>query len=182
MVLLTQLKQQTKGKTMKKLHQIGCALACALMAFSVQAAHNFKNPHDNQLNCKVVGVLDGDTIDCYADGKKQRIRLAEIDAPEKSQPYGQKSKQLLSLLTYGKSVIVTYNQQDKYGRIIGEVFTWRDPISVNYRMVQSGLAWAYERYIRDRAYVTAQQTAKSAKIGLWADKNPIPPEEYRRDK
>ena len=166
-----------------KTFKLLAAVITATIALSAHAGHNFQNPNDNKMTCKVVGVLDGDTLDCYeGQGKKHRIRLAEIDAPEKSQPYGQKSKQLLSLLTYGKSVIVTYNQQDKYGRIIGEVFTWRDPISVNYRMVQSGLAWAYERYIRDRAYITAQQTAKSAKMGLWADKNPIPPEEYRRDK
>lgn len=166
-----------------KTFKLLAAAITATIALSAHAGHNFQNPNDNKMTCKVVGVLDGDTLDCYeGQGKKHRIRLAEIDAPEKSQPYGQKSKQLLSLLTYGKSVIVTYNQQDKYGRIIGEVFTWRDPISVNYRMVQSGLAWAYERYIYDRAYITAQQTAKSAKMGLWADKNPIPPEEYRRDK
>ena len=84
-----------------------------------------------------------------------------------------------SALAYGKTVTVTYNQQDRYGRIIGEVFTATDPITVNYRMVQNGLAWSYDRYNKDRAYITAAQKAKASRIGLWASKNPINPEDYR---
>ena len=163
---------------MKSLKIIAAIAVCAL-ASQAQAAHDFQNPNDNKFTCKVVGVLDGDTIDCYGSGKKVRVRLAEIDAPEKTQAYGQKAKQLLSSLTYGKTVTVTYNQQDRYGRIIGEVFTATDPITVNYRMVQNGLAWSYDRYNKDRAYITAAQKAKASRIGLWASKNPINPEDYR---
>ena len=164
-------------KTLKML----LAISTAVIASQAQAAHNFKNPNDNMLTCRVVGVLDGDTIDCYAGGNKARIRLAEIDAPEKSQAYGRKAKQALSDMVFGKVVTVTYHQQDRFGRLIGEVFTYSDYVSVNYRMVQKGMAWAYERYNRDRAYISAMQSAKAKRIGLWADRNPINPEDFRKN-
>ena len=94
---------------MKSLKVIAAIAVCAL-ASQAQAAHDFQNPNDNKFTCKVVGVLDGDTIDCYGSGKKVRVRLAEIDAPEKTQAYGQKAKQLLSSLAYGKTVTVNYSQ------------------------------------------------------------------------
>lgn len=163
-----------------KTFKLLAAAITATLALSAHAGHNFQNPNDNKMTCKVVGVLDGDTLDCYeGQGKKHRIRLAEIDAPEKSQAYGQKAKKMLSDLTFGKVVTVTYHQQDRYGRIIGEVFAYGGGYSVNYQLVKNGMAWAYERYNNDRAYITAQQDAKAKKLGLWRDNNPINPEDYR---
>ncbi len=59
-------------------------------------------------NCKVVGVIDGDTINVVADGRQVKVRLSKIDAPEKSQGYGQAAKQHLSNMVYGKHVRIVY--------------------------------------------------------------------------
>lgn len=161
---------------MKKLF----VLLTLFTATTAYAGHNFVDERNENFPCRVVGVLDGDTIDCLKDNnKKVRIRLASIDAPEKSQAFGQKAKQHLSNYVYGKNVIASIENKDRYGRQIGEIFTDDSQYSVNYLMVKDGYAWAYERYTRDRAYITAQQQAKADKAGLWVDENPVNPEDYR---
>lgn len=155
-------------------------LTTLLASTATYAGHNFIDERNDNFQCKVVGVLDGDTVDCLKEyNQKIRIRLASIDAPEKSQAFGQKAKQHLSNYVYGKNVIASIENKDRYGRQIGEIFTDDSPYSVNYLMVKDGYAWAYERYTRDRAYITAQQQAKADKAGLWIDNNPINPEDYR---
>jgi endonuclease YncB( thermonuclease family) len=72
---------------------------------------------------KVVGVLDGDTLIVLTPQKQQiKVRLAEIDAPEKRQPFGQRSKQSLSDLVFGKQVRVEQQDRDRYGRVVGKVY------------------------------------------------------------
>lgn len=167
---------------MKKLYQLAVSLLALSATFSY-AAHDHINPTQDNFECRVVGVLDGDTLDCLiSSGQKVRVRLAQIDAPEKSQDFGQRAKKLLSDLTYNKVVILSIENYDKYGRVIAEIFENADDVSVNYKMVKSGMAWAYERYVKDRAYITAQQQAKADKVGLWVQLNPTPPEEYRHKK
>jgi len=74
------------------------------------------------LQGKVVSVSDGDTIKVLdATNTQHKIRLQGIDAPEKAQPFGQKSKQSLSQLVYNKQVTVEYQKKDKYGRTLGKV-------------------------------------------------------------
>lgn len=130
---------------------------------------------------KVVAVADGDTITVLDKSKKtHRIRLAGIDAPEKAQPFGQRSKQHLSDLVYGKNVEVIFDERDHYGRIIGKVMLPSG--DVNLAQVRAGKAWHYKRYSKDRAYAMAEDTAKREGRGLWADKNPTPPWDWRRSK
>ena len=144
------------------------------------ASHNQINPNNENVECKVVGVSDGDTFTCLTMQKQRlKIRLSSIDAPEKSQAFGQKSKQKLSDLIFGKQVIVSIENQDKYERYIAEVFKPNDNYSINYQMVFHGLAWSYDRYLKDNAYKEAENLAKTNKIGLWSDPNPINPEQYR---
>ncbi|WP_238582310.1 thermonuclease family protein [Cellvibrio sp. OA-2007] len=93
---------------------------------------------------KVVGISDGDTITILTkDMQNIRIRLVEIDAPEKNQPWGQKSKQALSDLIFSLNVTVDSSGQDRYGRTLGTVFL--SEINVNKHMVENGNAWAYNR-------------------------------------
>ncbi|EDL8669779.1 thermonuclease family protein [Salmonella enterica subsp. enterica] len=131
-----------------------------------------------ELNGKVIHVLDGDTIEVLQDNKPVRIRLANIDAPEKKQAYGRWSTSQLKDLLRAQPVTVTYTQTDRYGRIIGRVFT-TNGIEANRFMVKSGAAWIYERYNTDPALPGLQVEARLEQRGLWADVNPVPPWEWR---
>lgn len=136
------------------------------------------------LEGRVVAVLDGDTITLLDASHRQfRIRLAGIDAPEKKQPFGQRSKASLSGLVFGKSVIVETKKQDLYGRSIGKVLV--NGQDANLEQVSRGMAWHYKAYQREQAHVDralysdAENSAKAAGRGLWADPAPVPPWEYR---
>jgi len=119
------------------------------------------------LSGTVVAVTDGDTITILSSNKEQvKIRLAEIDAPEKDQPYGQKSKQTLSDLVFDKDVSVEWEKTDKYKRALGRVFLGE--IDVNLQQVKSGAAWAYTQYLTDDRIKQAEIEARNAKVGLWA--------------
>ena len=127
-------------------------------------------------------VADGDTITILDAAKIQhKIRLYGFDAPEKSQAFGQKSKQHLSSLVFGKDIRVKYKSRDKYGRILGTVYV--DGRDSKLEMLRAGLAHHYKRYDKNPAYAAAETEARQNRRGLWQDKNPIPPEEFRhRDK
>ena len=133
---------------------------------------------------KVVGVSDGDTITVLDASKTQfKIRLEGIDAPEKAQSFGQKSKEHLSDLVFGKQVEVESNKSDKYGRTVGKVLVnGRD---ANLEQVRSGFAWHYKEYQKEQpasdrvAYANAETNAQSSKSGLWRDPKPMPPWEWR---
>ena len=132
----------------------------------------------NSVSGRVVSVADGDTITIIGDGNAQyKIRLNAIDAPEKSQAFGQKSKQQLSNYVFGKDITVTWKSKDKYGRVLGTVFVGGKDI--NLQMVRDGLAHHYKRFDNSPAYAAAETEARQKRRGLWADDNPISPEDYR---
>ena len=136
---------------------------------------------------RVVGVADGDTITVLDANKVQhKIRLSGIDAPEKKQPFGNRSKESLSELAFDKTVTVETSKRDRYGRQIGKVLVnGRD---VNLMQVERGMAWFYRQYQRDqspndrRLYEAAEDAARAGKRGLWRDADPVPPWEFRRNK
>ena len=129
---------------------------------------------------KVVGVSDGDTITVLDDMDKGtfRIRLDKIDAPEKKQAFGNKSKQFLSTLIFGKKVSICFKSIDNYGRVLGVVSL--DGKEINLVMVQNGYAWHYSYYDKTPAYIEAEKQARADKKGLWADPNPINPYQFRK--
>lgn len=127
---------------------------------------------------KVVRVIDGDTIEVLQEKTPVRIRLANIDAPEKKQAFGRWSTNQLKGLVAAQPVTVTYTQTDRYGRIIGRVFTTNDTEASRF-MVQSGAAWVYDKYNSDNSLPALQRAAQEQKRGLWADSNPVPPWEWR---
>jgi endonuclease YncB( thermonuclease family) len=137
------------------------------------------------LQGKVVNVADGDTLTVLDDKKTQhKIRLQGIDAPEKSQPFGQKSKQSLSQLVHSKMVTVEFEKKDKYGRTVGKVLL--NDTDVCLEQIKLGMAWHYKKYASEQPktdreiYAQAEQLAKSQAIGLWRDKNPMPPWDFRQ--
>lgn len=128
----------------------------------------------------VVNVSDGDTITVLDVNNKQfKIRLSEIDAPELGQPYGNDAKQALSDLVFNKYVYVFSKSMDRYQRHLGLVLV--NSQVVNTRMVASGYAWGYAQYLTDKRYLELEYLARSRKIGLWADVNPTPPWEWRKE-
>lgn len=129
---------------------------------------------------KTVAILDGDTLIVLLQNHNQvRVRLAEIDAPEKSQPFGQVSKQSLSEICYGKDALIEKIDTDRYGRSIANVKC--GDINANQEQVKKGLAWAYVKYVHDKNIFRLEQLAKNTKVGLWAESNPIPPWEWRHN-
>lgn len=127
----------------------------------------------------VIGISDGDTLTVLnADKQQVKIRLAEVDAPEKSQPFGAKSRQSLSDLCFGKHARVTPRSKDQYGRTVAHVAC--DGIDANAEQVSRGMAWVYRRYAKDHNLFILEHEAKRLKRGLWADKSPIPPWQWRR--
>ncbi|ENL5449973.1 thermonuclease family protein [Escherichia coli] len=131
-----------------------------------------------EIQGKVIRVLDGDTIEVLQDKNPVRIRLANIDAPEKKQPFGRWSTNQLKALIAAQPVTVTYTQTDRYGRIIGRVFT-TNGTEANRQQVLKGAAWVYDRYNTDNSLPALQREAQKQKRGLWADSNPVPPWEWR---
>jgi endonuclease YncB( thermonuclease family) len=139
------------------------------------------------LTGRVVRVTDGDTIVVLDSSKVQhKIRLTGIDAPERSQAFGTKSKEHLSDLVAGKPVVVDYSNYDRYQRILGKVIVKGE--DVNLGQVEAGLAWHYKKYQGEQTsadrilYSDAELEARRLKLGLWHDPNPIPPWEYRQAK
>ena len=133
----------------------------------------------------VVGVADGDTITVLDQQKNTyKIRLQGIDAPEKKQAFGEKSKQSLHDLVHSKQVRIEYDKEDKYGRIVGKVTV--DDVDVCLQQLVLGMAWHYKKYqneqsLSDRAlYSETELKSKSLKLGLWSDDTPMPPWEFRK--
>lgn len=135
----------------------------------------------------VVGVTDGDTITVLDDQRTQhKIRLAGIDAPEKAQAFGQRSKEHLSSLVFGRQVLVETEKQDRYRRTVGKVVI--DGRDANLAMVVAGLAWHYKKYQSEQSpsdrllYSDAEREARDASRGLWQDAAPTAPWDWRHNK
>ena len=151
-----------------------------LLIFSVCTASASKI-----LQGKVVSVADGDTITVLdAEKNQHKIRLQGIDAPEKAQAFGAKSKQALYEMVHGKTVQVYFEKSDKYGRILGKVLL--DGQDICHQQIKAGLAWHYKKYqnqqpLVDRdAYSASETAAKSEKLGLWSDPRPVAPWDFRK--
>lgn len=131
------------------------------------------------LEGKVINISDGDTITILTKDKEQiKIRLFGIDAPEKKQAFGNKSKQYLSNLVAGRIVNIKSKGKDKYKRTIGIVYL--NGQDINAKMISAGYAWAFVKY--SDKYINEELIAKNKKLGLWQDKEPIPPWEFRKNK
>ena len=128
---------------------------------------------------KVIVVSDGDTITILDKSSIQyKVRFEHIDAPEKGQAFGQKSKEFISQLIFGKTVKIKTEIKDRYGRHIGSVYL--DEKFINLELVKAGLAWHYKKYSKSQEFSNAEKIAKANKAGLWKEPHPVPPWDYRK--
>ena len=132
-----------------------------------------------RFSVKVVGVSDGDTFTCVNDDNLQlKIRINGIDAPEKKQAFGNKSKELLSSLIFGKRINIDVQSKDSYGRYIAYVYS-PEGKDVALLMLHEGMAWHITKYDNNKMYSDAENVARKAKRGLWSESSPIAPWDFR---
>ena len=159
-------------------------LALALMlAFPAAAAEKPQPiPAGETVTGRCVGVHDGDSMTILIDtpdGKRQaKIRLDGIDAPELGQPFSRVSRDGLAKMVFECQCAVESRGPDKYGRTVGRVSV--DGADVNAAMLDSGLAWHYKKYDSRPEMAAREEAAKRAKVGLWDDRNPTPPWDWRK--
>lgn len=152
---------------------IGTVFLSLLLSFSVWA----------DFTGKVVRIADGDTITVLDQFKVQhRVRLTGIDAPERKQAFGSRSRKSLGKLVFSKTVTVKTNKRDRYGRALGKVLI--NGIDVNKEQIRRGMAW--HGYLRDQtaadriAYADTERNARQEQRGLWVNPNPLSPWEWRK--
>lgn len=129
---------------------------------------------------EVIGIADGDTLTVLQNGQPARVRLANIDAPEKSQSFGARSKQSLSDMCYRQDATLEVASTDRYGRQVAVVSC--AGVNANRAQVERGMAWVYPRYNRDDTLPALQSAAQAHRRGLWAQEGPVAPWEFRRSK
>jgi len=127
---------------------------------------------------QVETVHDGDTVTCRDEtGRRQKIRLVGIDAPEQGQAYGGAARRALAEKLAGGSVRVTGSARDQHGRLLGRL--WIDQRDLNRELVAEGWAWAFGGFSADDDLVAAESRARRERRGLWADDHPLPPRQWR---
>lgn len=138
-----------------------------------------------ELDGTIVGVADGDTVTLLDASKTQhRIRLDGIDAPERTQPHGQRARQSLTALAHGRVARADCPKVDRYGRAVCRVIV--DGVDVGLEQIRRGYAWHYVKYAHEQRagdrerYARAESDARSAHAGLWSFSDPVPPWDYRR--
>lgn len=137
----------------------------------------------SEITGKVVKVADGDTITVLAPGNQQvKVRLYGIDCPERKQAFGQRARQFTVQRVAGENVRVEIMDHDRYGRIVGVVYA-ENGQNVNRELLSAGMAWVYAQFCKAsfcNEWKRIEQNAKRAGVGLWVEKNPLPPWEWRK--
>jgi endonuclease YncB( thermonuclease family) len=153
-------------------------LACGLLLVAQTATAE-------RIRGLIVAVSDGDTVTLLdSQNKQHRIRLVGVDAPEKAQPFGKRSRAELSSLIFGKRVEADCSKRDRYGRELCKILI--GTTDINLTQVQTGMAWWYRNYAKEQsisdqsAYEDAESAARAHQVGLWSDQNPVPPWLWRR--
>ncbi len=171
-------------------------LASALLVLILVQAEAGLSAGLHSREVQVVGVSDGDTITVVDAGQAQhRVRLAGIDAPEKGQPFSERSKQALSDMVFRRTVTIQWSKVDPYGRLVAKVLApppgpcpapCEARLDVNLAQVTAGLAWHYKAYAQEQsrtdreAYALAELDARGRHVGIWSQPEPIAPWEQRR--
>ena len=133
------------------------------------------------LKAKVIGIKDGDTVVVLDSLNNQTtLRLAEVDCPEKSQPFGTKAKQFTSDQIYLKTIKYVVTDTDRYGRSIAMIYYDTDNKYLSAEIIKVGMGWHYKKYSTSKELATLEINARKNGIGLWIDENPIEPAQWRK--
>lgn len=127
---------------------------------------------------KVIGIADGDTLTVLQNRKPLKVRLANIDAPEKEQAFGTRSRQSLSDMCFGKDAELDVQTTDRYGRAVAVVHC--GGVNANRTQVERGMAWVYGKYNKDPLLPVFEMQARLRKLGLWSEPDPTPPWTWRK--
>jgi endonuclease YncB( thermonuclease family) len=148
---------------------VGWALAGSVGAFTMAA-----------FPATVVGVADGDTLTVLRDDRTtERVRLHGIDAPERGQPFSDRARQFTATLAAGQRVRVEPTDRDRHGRLVAELVL-PDGRQLTHAVVEAGYAWWFRRFApADTTLARLEAEARAARRGLWADRRPVPPWEWR---
>ncbi|SFF85631.1 micrococcal nuclease [Duganella sp. CF458] len=125
-------------------------------------------------------MADGDTLTVLSKGRPVKVRLANIDAPEKKQPYGARSKQSLSDLCFGRDATLASGKQDRYGRTVAVVHC--GDVNANVAQVRKGMAWVYPQYNHDPSLPAVEAAARHSRVGLWSERDPLEPWLFRKER
>lgn len=148
-----------------------------ILAFLILSADNVHT--QNILTGKVIGVKDGDTVEVLDNQNKTTIlRLAEVDCPEKKQPYGNAAKQFTSNAVFRKTISYFVTNKDRYGRSVAKVYYNNKYLSAE--IIKNGMGWHYKKHSRSKELALHQQNARGRRIGLWADPNAKAPWDWRK--
>ena len=143
-----------------------------LLAFFSSAAYA------EEFSARVIAVLDGDTVLIKRAGGLMKVRLAEIDAPEKAQTFGETSKRSLSDMVLGKQVRFVSQAVDQYGRMVAHLSV--NGLEVNAEQIRRGMAWEYSNFHSNKALIALQKEDRKVPRGLWAQSHPQPPWDWRK--
>lgn len=162
------------------MNHIVTKLICAVLLCISGLAHGeaLRPGSGQEFTAKVIAVLDGDTVLIKRASGLLKIRLAGIDAPEKAQTFGEASKRSLSGMVLGKQVKIASQTMDQYGRMVAHLSV--DGLDVNAEQIRRGMAWEYSNFHSNQALIALQDEARQAPRGLWAQSNPTPPWEWRK--
>jgi endonuclease YncB( thermonuclease family) len=173
--LMTEQASVPRRKTMDRLEQI-CGMEPDLEETMAGLA--------GVLICLVIGISDGDTLTARCDTpaglQALKVRLAEIDAPERRQAFGTRSRQHLASLCFRKQAEVGPTAMDRYRRMVARVQC--NGIDASAEQVRAGMAWAFTRYLRDPAIASLEKEAREERRGLWVDASPVPPWVWREQR
>ena len=162
---------------MKRVRWAAAAALFALGSLQTSSAY--------ELTGRIISIADGDTVTLLdANLQQHKIRLSGIDAPERRQPFGNRSRLHLGALVFGKRVTADCPKTDRYKRAVCRIEV--DGIDANLAQLEAGMAWHYKAYAREqrapdrRRYAQAEDRARDARQGLWADRAPMAPWDFRK--
>ena len=152
-----------------------------LLSFVLLSCHQHKDIAAKAVfSGKVIKIVDGDTYDILlANNTTKRIRMEGIDTPERGMAFYTVAKNYLGSLCFGKTVSVMQTDTDRYGRTIAKSYLINGT-ELGLLMVEAGYAWHFKKYSTDEELSTAELSAREKQLGLWVDKNPVAPWDWRK--
>lgn len=136
----------------------------------------------SQVKGKIIAIKDGDTVVALLSDKTQEtLRLADVDCPEKKQPFGKNAKEFTSSQVFGKKVTFYRVGKDRYRRTIAKIFYGKEKY-LSSEIIKAGYGWWYYKVSKNTGLQKYQDEAKAQKLGLWADKNAMSPWDFRESK